>query len=156
MQAGNRGDRYGRIFLDTNVYIIGAGDFNSPEGKILLWLGFEEEREDAPEVILSQELIKQILRVGKRLKGKDWAGSLITRIWQNFHIVYVLINENSALREEAKTFIPREDVDIYLTAKQGKANFFISSNHELIRSAVAKTKDFQCLTPEEFVRRVLL
>ena len=30
------------------------------------------------------------------------------------------------------------------------------SFHELIRSAVAKTKDFQCLTPEEFVRRVLL
>lgn len=153
MQSENR---YGRIFLDTNVYIVGAEDLKTAEGKILLWLGFEEEREDAAEVVLSQELIKQILRVAKRLRGKDWAGSLISRIWQKFKIVYVLVDEDSVLREEAKAFIPREDVDIYLTAKQGKADFFISSNHELIRSAVAKTKNFQCLTPEEFAKRVSL
>ncbi|MBE9141143.1 hypothetical protein IQ254_28745 [Nodosilinea sp. LEGE 07088] len=149
-------NRYGRIFLDTNAYIVGAADLNTAEGKILLWLGFEEEREDAAEVVLSQELVKQILRVAKRLRGKDWAGSLISRIWQKFNITYVLVEEDSVLREEVRAFIPREDVDIYLTAKQGRIDCFISSNHELIRSAVVKTKDFQCLTPEEFTRQVLL
>jgi predicted nucleic acid-binding protein len=152
MQSQNR---YGRIFLDTNVYIVGAQDLNTAEGKILLWLGFEEKTEDAAEVVLSKELIMQILRVAKRLRGKDWAGSLISRIWQKFKIVYVLVEE-SALSEEVKAFVPREDVGVYLTAKQGKADFFISSNYELIRSAAVKTRDFQCLTPEEFVRRISL
>jgi predicted nucleic acid-binding protein len=60
-----------RIFLDTNVYIIGAADSESYEAKILNWLGFDESQSAKVEVIISEELIEQILRVSKRLRNKD-------------------------------------------------------------------------------------
>jgi len=72
-----------RIFLDTNVYIVGVANPTSAEWKILQWLGFESRRSEAAEVVISAEVIEQILRVAKRLKNKDWAGSVVARIWQN-------------------------------------------------------------------------
>jgi hypothetical protein len=60
-----------RVFLNTNVYIIGAANLNSNEGKILQWLGFVEKRADAPIIILSEETVLQILCVARRLQGKD-------------------------------------------------------------------------------------
>jgi hypothetical protein len=60
-----------RVFLDTNVYIVGVADATSSEWEILSWLGFETYRPDAPEVVISEAVIEQILRVGKRLKNKD-------------------------------------------------------------------------------------
>ena len=53
-----------RIFLDTNVYILGVLDLDSIEGRVLKRLGWQEKSD--VQVILSQELIVQILRVGKR------------------------------------------------------------------------------------------
>jgi predicted nucleic acid-binding protein len=144
-----------RIFLDTNVYIVGATDLSSSEGKILRWLGFEDANPTAPEVILSQDVIRQILRVGKRLQGKDWAGRLIAQVWQNFRISYVLFDQQSVSRPDVEAVIPREDVSVFLTAKQGNANDFISSNHELIRVMVRETKDFKCWKPDEFVSHYL-
>ena len=47
--------------------------------------------------------------------------------------------------------IPSEDIYIYLTAKYGRADYFISSNRELIKSIA----DFECLTPETFVDKYL-
>jgi predicted nucleic acid-binding protein len=123
-------EKYSRIFLDTNVYIVGAADPSCPEGKILEFLGFEEKNENAPEVVISKELVEQILRVGKRLKGKDWAGKLMARVWQNFNLVYVLLDAQEISEVEALQ-IPREDIGVYLTAKQGKAECFVSSNHKL-------------------------
>jgi predicted nucleic acid-binding protein len=62
-----------RVFLDTNVYIVGVANSTSAEWKILEWLGFESHRSDAAEVVISAEVIEQILRVAKRLKNKDVA-----------------------------------------------------------------------------------
>lgn len=144
---------YNRVFLDTNVYIIGGLDLDSPERKVLNLLGFEEPMPNAPEVVVSAELIEQILRVGKRLQGKDWAGQLVTRIWRNFNLVYVVIDDEEFLNIEAGGLIPREDIGVYVTAKQGKAELFVSANYKLIRAMVDKTNDFQCLTPAEFLER---
>ncbi len=72
------------IFLDTNVYLIGAIDLESPEGLILQWLGWEAPNDNPVGGIISEELINQITRVAKRLKNKDWSGEIIGRIWQNF------------------------------------------------------------------------
>ena len=80
------------VFLDTNIYIIGADDPESDECQILKWLGFGQESNTSVEVIASEELFEQILRVGKRLQNKDWAGELLGRIWQNLNVRYVLIN----------------------------------------------------------------
>lgn len=55
-----------RVFLDTNVYIVGAAIAHSPEAAILVWLS-----ESKTPVIVSKELIEQIARVARRLQGKD-------------------------------------------------------------------------------------
>jgi predicted nucleic acid-binding protein len=144
-----------RVFLDTNVYIVGSANSTSSEWKILQWLGFESRRSDAAEVVISAEVIEQILRVAKRLKNKDWAGSVVARIWQNLKLRYVLINEPGFQQTGPFQWLPREDIVVYLTAKFGKADCFISSNHELIRVIAAKTGEFECLKPEDFVRRYL-
>ncbi|MGB3790899.1 MAG: hypothetical protein WA949_23025 [Phormidesmis sp.] len=43
-------------------------------------------------MVVSAELIEQILRVAKRLQGKDWAGSIINRMWQNLNLRYILVD----------------------------------------------------------------
>ncbi|MEM9009242.1 MAG: hypothetical protein AAGE59_37795 [Cyanobacteria bacterium P01_F01_bin.86] len=141
-----------RVFLDTNVYIVGASDLDGSEGKILQFLGFEEANPDAPEVVISKELVEQVLRVGKRLQGKDWASNLMARIWRNFKLVYVLLNDDEFSAIAAQGLIPREDIGVYLTAKQGNAECFVSANYKLIRAMVDETEDFRCLTPTEFVK----
>ncbi|MEL7071498.1 MAG: hypothetical protein AAGN15_23005 [Cyanobacteria bacterium J06581_3] len=144
-----------RIFLDTNIYIIGAGNRQSDEGRILTSLGFRQKVPDAPKVIISQELLDQISRVAKRLRNKDWIGELLGRIWQNLNVHYVLINPQSFIKLEAEGLIPREDIGVYLSEQAGDADFFVSANHKLIRSLVKETQEFECLTPEEFVKEQL-
>lgn len=144
-----------RVFLDTNIYIVGVANSNSAEWKILQWLGFESRRSDAAEVVISAEVIEQILRVAKRLKNKDWAGSVVARIWQNLTLRYVLVDEPGFKQPGSFEWLPREDMGVYLTAKFGEADCFVSSNHELIRAIVAETGEFECLKPEDFVSRYL-
>ncbi|MBE9118706.1 hypothetical protein IQ249_22715 [Lusitaniella coriacea LEGE 07157] len=143
------------VFLDTNVYIIGTIDLGSYERQILKWLGFEEAKNNEVEVVVSEELFEQILRVSKRLKNKDWGGEILGRIWRNFNVCCVILDANEYAQVESQGIIPREDVGIYLTAKGGQAQCFVSSNHQLIRSLIQKTGEFECLTPEEFVNKYL-
>jgi len=142
-----------RIFLDTNVYIIGAADRSSYESQLLEWIGFREKKINAVEVVVSEELFAQILRVARRLQNKDWGGELLGRIWQNLNICYVLLDWDEFSRVQALGVIPREDIGVYLTAKTGKAECFISANHKLISALVKQTGEFECLTPEEFVKQ---
>ncbi len=46
---------------------------------------------------------------------------------------YVQIDDSTLATIEAQGIIPREDVGVYLTAKEGQAQYFISGNHKLIR-----------------------
>lgn len=61
-----------RVFLDTNVYILGTINLQSYEAQILDWLGFSDQSTTV-KVIVSEELTNQISRVSKRLKNKDWS-----------------------------------------------------------------------------------
>lgn len=144
-----------RVFLDTNVYIVGAADTESIEWQILKWLGFDDSQPARVEVVVSAELIEQILRVAKRLQSKDWAGSIVSRMWQNLNLRYVLIDEQEYSLLESLGWLPREDIGVYLAAKQGCTDCFVSSNHGLIRAVVNETKDFECFTPENFAKRYL-
>ncbi|MEC4986972.1 MAG: hypothetical protein SAK42_22950, partial [Oscillatoria sp. PMC 1076.18] len=140
------------------IYIIGAVEPNSHERKILNWLGFDSfdsKDKNSVQVVISEELIEQILRVAKRLQNKDWGSKLIGLIWQNLNIYYVFLNPEEFVRLEKLGKIPREDIGIYLTAKEGKAECFVSANHKLIRALVTETGDFDCFTPEEFVAKYL-
>ena len=144
-----------RIFLDTNVYILGQLNPASNEELILKWVGFyDSDLRSQIQVIISEELIKQILRVCKRVRNKDWGSKIVDRIWKNLN--YVLVPKTEELQAEAdllltNKLIPSEDILIYLSAKYGKADRFVSGNRELI-SAIA---DFPCLTSEDFVRQYI-
>lgn len=117
----------GRVFLDTNVYIVGENAQNTAEGGILRWLGFGNPPEVAVEIIVSEELVTQILQVATRLKHKDWGGELLGRIWQNPNIRYVILNASDLTNLEQLETIPREDIGVYLTAKIGQVNCFVSA-----------------------------
>jgi predicted nucleic acid-binding protein len=144
-----------RIFLDTNVYILGASDLVSAEGRILRWAGFDG-RDSEVAVVMSDDVLDQIRRVGRRLGGKDWAGELLSRIWRNLRLAYVTVtaDEINALAESQPS-IPREDLTVYLTARAGAAECFVSYNHELIVALATVQQDFESVTPDEFVRRYL-
>ena len=144
-----------RLFLDTNIFIIGDADKTSQESVILEALGY---RHKSPilqvEIILSDELLDQIRRVGKYLYGKDQAGQLISNIWRWFDIFYVPSTVNwseEKLRLINTQIIPSEDIEIYLSAKYGGANCFVSGNRELLK-AIA---DFECLTTDAFINKYL-
>lgn len=140
-----------RIFLDTNVYIIGSADSTSAEFRVLQWMGFAAHRPDAPEVIVSEELFQQIRRVGRRLASKEWAGQILARIWQNLQIQYVLVDPKEIEQIAQTNTIPTEDISVYLTARNGQADCFVSATHKLIRVLAKRTGEFVCLTPLEFV-----
>ena len=144
-----------RIFLDTNVYIVGVADTESVEWKILQWLGFDGSQPPQAEVVISAELIAQILRVAKRSRSKDWAGSIVSRMWQNLNLRYVLVDNQEYTKLAKLGWLPREDIGVYLAAKQGGANCFVSANHKLIRAMVAETQEFECITPESFTKQYL-
>jgi hypothetical protein len=144
-----------RIFLDTNIFIIGDANQQSQASLILEALGYRGKPAIIQcEIILSDELVDQIRRVGKYLYGKDKAGQIISNIWRWLDIFYVPStvdwNEEKVSLIQAK-IIPLEDIEIYLSAKYGGANCFVSENRELIK-AIA---DFECLTAADFVRKYL-
>jgi len=100
-------------------------------------------------------LFEQIRRVSKRVGSKDWAGQILGRIWQDLRLRYVVLDPDSRRAIEATGAVPREDTGMYLTAREGNAQCFVSTNHELITALAKVTGEFECLTPKEFVRRYL-
>ncbi|ELR97609.1 PIN domain-containing protein [Gloeocapsa sp. PCC 73106] len=144
-----------RLFLDTNVFIIGDANQQSQESFILEALGYRAKSPTLDvEIILSDELVDQIRRVAKYLYGKDQAGQLISNIWRWFNIFYISSTvdwKEEKLKLIKEKTIPSEDIEIYLSAKYGAADCFISSNRELIK-AIA---DFECLIPGDFVNKYL-
>lgn len=145
-----------RLCLDTNVYIIGIQEVDSPENQILKAIGYFDKKDSKikVEIILSHEVIDQIRRVGKYLWNKDQAGFAISLIWSRLDFYYV--NVDNQWREllakiVAEGIIPTEDIEMYLTAKLGLCDCFVSSNRGLIK-AIA---DFECLTPLEFIAKYL-
>jgi predicted nucleic acid-binding protein len=144
-----------RLFLDTNVYIIGLAHVESPEARLLEWAGLGKETPGPVEIVMSQVLIDQILRVAKRLRNKDWGGEVLGRIWQDLSLQFVVVDPLEQRILEEAGIIPREDVGVYLTARNGKADCFISSNRKLVRALVEQTREFECLTPENFIHRYM-
>lgn len=146
------------IFLDTNVYVIGAAIDDSPEAQILDWAGFGGDQNEVDQrvaVILSDALTEQITRVARRLRHKDWAGEILSEIWHGMNVRFVVLDPDDVRKVEIQGEIPREDVTMYLSAKVGQADCFISANHKLIRALVARSGDFLCYTPTEFIEQFL-
>jgi predicted nucleic acid-binding protein len=148
-----------RVFFDTNIYIIGAATEDTPEAQILDWAGFggdEAAREQRVEVILSEALVEQITHVARRLRHKDWAGEILAEIWQSMNVQFVVLDPDAVQKLEAEGAIPREDVTVFLSAKIGQADCFVSANHKLIRALAEQTGEFRGFTPAEFVMEVII
>lgn len=145
-----------RIFLDTNVYIIGFMDETSPEARILQWAEITQDDSERAEVVVSTELFDEIRRVGKRLFDKDWAGEALAFIWQRMALHYVVVNEEETRSVIATGLIPREDAEVYCTARTGQAECFVSANHKLVAALAEHTGDFICMSPNEFVSKYQL
>jgi predicted nucleic acid-binding protein len=145
-----------RLCLDTNIYIIGTQEIHSPEAKILRAIGYYDDTAIPieAEIVLSDEIIDQVRRVGKYLWNKDKAGFVIGLIWSRLNIHYV--NYTQEWNQELEKVvtdreIPNEDIEVYLTAKLGNSDCFVSSNRELIRAIAT----FECLTPKGFINNYL-
>jgi len=145
-----------RLCLDTNIYIIGTQETHSLEAKILSAIGYYDDTpiQIRAEIVLSDEIVDQIRRVGKYLWNKDKAGFVIGLIWSRLNIHYV--NYSQEWNQELEKIltngtIPNEDIEVYLTAKLGNSDCFVSSNRELIKAIAT----FECLTPREFINQYL-
>lgn len=143
-----------RIFLDTNVFIIGVAFPDSAEASILNWIGFFEKGEPTTIVITSDALIEQLLRVGRRVGGKDHSSQLIVRLWENLTVDHIAV-EREAVDTFEEDWLPREDVSVFLSAQLGQADCFISANHKLIKALATRDNLFECLTPAQFVAKYL-
>jgi hypothetical protein len=64
-------DQPRRVFFETNIYIIGAAMAHSAEAQILRWAGYGAYEPGATEVVVSEALFDQIVRVARRLRNKD-------------------------------------------------------------------------------------
>jgi predicted nucleic acid-binding protein len=144
-----------RIFLDTNVYIVGSAQLPSSEKAILEWAGFGQPQPNNVTILISDIVVKQILRVARRVQNKDWGGEIITRIWRELQVEYVDYDQNQINLLLQQGIIPREDVEIYLTAQVGQVDCFISANHKLIRVLAQETGLFEAVTPKEFIDKYL-
>jgi len=144
-----------RIFLDTNIFIIGDADKQSAKSIILEALGYRSKPAILnAEIILSEELADQIRRVSKYLYGKDQAGAIISNIWQCLNIHYLSSTvdwHDEKLSLDNSKIIPSEDIEIYLSAKYGEAECLVSGNRKLIQ-AIA---DFECLNAQSFIKKYL-
>ncbi len=144
-----------RLFLDASVYIVGAAFADSPEAAILDWAGFDATPGADVVILASDALFQQIARVAQRLRHKDWAGEIIGRIWRNMTVDFVLLSEADIQRIERAGSVPREDMTVYLTALNGRADCFVSANHELVRVLADHAGSFECMTPARFVATYL-
>lgn len=124
-----------RLFLDTKIYIIGAATNDTAEAQLLDWAGFgriDVAPEQLVEVILSEALVEQITRVARRLRHKDWAGAILSEIWQGMNVQFVMLDPDEVEDVKARGIIPREDATVFLSATTRHADCFVSANHKLM------------------------
>lgn len=140
----------GRTVLDTNIFIDGFADIrkdiNSAEAIVLKYV-----MEKEVILIFSDELEEQILRVSKRIVNKDYAGLLRYFIWMSFKIDCVMIPKQIGVIRKYED-IPRKDLLIFLTVLCGNADYLVSNNRAFLKKATGYR--FECLTPEDFLKRL--
>jgi len=139
-----------RVVLDTNIFIKGA--FHEESNKESAQLkSIHLGRNKKFKLILSGEIVEQINRVAKRLRGKDFAGLLQYHTWSDFDIEFVPDEVYKKLKKKYKGKVPRKDLGIFVTAIGGEADYLVSDNRKFLRKA-SKQNIFKCINPEEFVK----
>lgn len=119
-----------RIFLDTNVFINAEAYPQSDCDKILTLLGLHNGlRIIDSVVIISPELVDQILRVGKRIwLNKDRVSKLLGKIWSNLTYDYIILNNQhlqTIIKIKQQNIIPSAESEEF--HKNLIANFFVNT-----------------------------
>lgn len=143
-----------RIVLDTNVFVVGFVDLaqknNSPETIIL-----KELLKKEIVLLLSSSLESQITNVILRVKDKNFAGLIRHLLWTDFFIEFIDLDNARTETTFFKDKIPRKDLDIFLTAVIGSADYLVSNDTVFLRKASQCQNNLLCVTPAEFVARIL-
>lgn len=144
-----------KALIDTNVYIVSAldlaRDIESDEVKIIKAAIDQKFR-----VVITKELQEQILRVAKRVGGKDFASRLVALIWSEIKPIFIPQTYYRCLMKIYVDKIPRKDLAIFTAALAANVDYLISENRDFIRKSAEAQKVFKCLTPEEFVNKIKL
>ena len=142
-----------RVLLDTQLYIFG---YSRADASTRRFLAFLSEYRSQYAILLSEDLLDQIRRVARRVRGKDWAGEILTMIWTSFSTEVVTLPREQ-IDEVPSQFpdIPTEDIGIFLTAKLGQADVMVSDNRKFVRAAAASQNLFTCLTVDEFLNQYI-
>jgi len=136
-----------RVILDTNIYIIGYQFPASDERRIL-----DAVRRRRDVVVFSREIEDQIRRVGRRVRGKDYAGLILNTVWRDLVVDYIVLPDLPfAIAEQMAPGIPKEDILVFLTALVGQAECLVSYNREFLRESAAAQRVFRSLTPAQFL-----
>jgi hypothetical protein len=72
------------------------------------------------------------------------------------NVRFVTVDPHKSAEMVRAGAVTREDVDIFLAARAGEVDCFVSANRELVRTAAAQTNAFACLLPEEFFAEYLV
>jgi len=136
-----------RVLLDTNVYIIGYRRRLGDEWDVL-----EAVRKRGDIVLLSHEMQDQVRRVGRRVGGKDYAGLILSIIWRDLMVDYVILPADPfALVAKIAADVPPEDALVFLAAHLGRADCLVSTNRQFLQESAAAQDLFLCLSPAEFL-----
>lgn len=136
-----------RVLVDTQILIWGMGRVDLAASVL------QVIRQEPHTLILSLPLQDQIRRVGRRLGGKDWAGSILMHLWKSYQIDFVQVTQADVVsfHQQYPDLVPREDIGIFLTAVHGRADIMISENHAFVRQAAEAQNLFTCLNMEDFL-----
>ncbi len=139
-----------RLVLDTNVFIVGFLDLaeNSVSPEVLI---LEELNKKIHTLIFSDKLEEQILRVALRVKDKDFVGLVRHLIWSDFLIEYFAVNKEKYLNLFPE--IPRKDLDIFLTAHLGSADYMLTNDSVFLEKSKIYKTGFISIGPSDFVNK---
>ncbi len=144
-----------RVLIDTNVYVIAALDlarnFESAEVKVIKAAINQKFR-----VVITKEIQEQILRVAKRVGGKDFASRLVALIWSEIKPIFIPQTYYKTLMRIYEDKIPRKDLAIFTAALVADVDYLISENRELLKKSAEVQDIFDCLTSEEFIDKINL
>ena len=144
-----------RVLIDTNVYVIAALDlarnFESSEVKVIKAAINRKFR-----VVITKEIQEQILRVAKRVGGKDFASRLVALIWSEIKPIFIPQTYYKTLMRIYEDKIPRKDLAIFTAALVADVDYLISENRELLKKSAEVQDIFDCLTSEEFIDKINL
>lgn len=142
-----------KAVLDTNIFIKAfldlEKDLETPETGI-----FNNLKDKKFDLILSSELEEQVLKVVKKVKDKDFVGLFRFMLWTDFQIEFTELKNKEELKKNYKE-IPRKDLDIFLTAVEGNADFLVTNDREFKQEAKKIETNFQVLSGKNFYKKHL-